>query len=93
MYEERIEESNHIGGPLTVLVPGERREEHRLVHRDYRTDRDIKEEIRALESERRMLKYERESDYEVIERREPRREVIRVEKDRKGRLALVRSAH
>lgn len=85
IYEERIEESNHIGGPLTVLVPEERREERRLVHRDYRTERDIKEEIRALESERRMLKYERESDYEVIERRDPRREVIRVEKDRKVR--------
>lgn len=89
MYEERIEESNHIGGPLTVLVPEERREEHRLVHRvdhrDYRSERDIKEEIRALEAERRMLKYERETDYEVIERRDPRREVIRVEKDRKVR--------
>ena len=85
MFEERIEESNHIGGPLTVLVP----EERRIV----RTERDIKDEIRQLEAERRMLKYERESDFEIIERREPRREVVRVEKDRKGRLALVRSAH
>jgi hypothetical protein len=57
-----------------------------------RSERDIKEEIRMLESERRMLKYEREGEYEVIERREPRREVIRVDKDRKGRLALVKSA-
>jgi len=85
VYEERIEESNHIGGPLTVLVPGERRGE-----------RDIKAEIRRLEDERRLLKYEREGDrlvdYEVIERREPPREVVRIEKDRKGRLALVRSA-
>jgi hypothetical protein len=40
-----------------------------------------------------MLKYEREGDYEVIERRERPREVVRIEKDRKGRLALVRSAH
>jgi len=30
-----------------------------------------------------MLKYERESDYEIIERRDPKREVIRVDKDRK----------
>lgn len=60
--------------------------------REYRSERDIKEEIRALEDERRMLKYERESDYEIIERRDPKREVIRVDKDRKGRLALVRSA-
>jgi len=80
-YEERIEESNHIGGPLQVLVP----ERHR-------GERDIKAEIRRLEDERRLLKYEREGEYEVIERREPVREVVRVEKDRKGRLALVRSA-
>ncbi|ORX94645.1 hypothetical protein BCR34DRAFT_499132 [Clohesyomyces aquaticus] len=88
IYEERIEESNHIGGPLTVLVP-----EDRHIVRDRR---DIKAEIRELEAERRMLKYEREGDFEVIERierREPKREVVRVEKDRKGRLALVRSAH
>jgi hypothetical protein len=39
-----------------------------------------------------MLKYERDADYEIIERRDPKREVIRVDKDRKGRLALVRSA-
>ncbi|KAF2475808.1 uncharacterized protein BDR25DRAFT_211982 [Lindgomyces ingoldianus] len=85
VFEERIEESNHICGPLTVLVP----EERRIV----RSERDIKDEIRLLEAERRMLKYEREGDFEIIERREPRREVVRVEKDRKGRLALVRSAH
>jgi hypothetical protein len=58
---------------------------------DYRSERDIKDEIRQLEDERRMLKYERETDYEIIERRDPKREVIRVDKDRKGRLALVRS--
>jgi len=88
-FEERFEESNHIHGPLTVLVPDERRD-RRVIH-----ERDIKDEIQALETERRLLKYERErdNDYEIIERREPRREVIRVEKDRKGRLALVRSAH
>jgi hypothetical protein len=77
-------------GPATAFLPEERtlvrREEH------YRSERDIKDEIRALEDERRMLKYEREADYEIIERRDPKREVIRVDKDRKGRLALVRSA-
>lgn len=90
-FEERIEESNHIGGPLTVLVP----EERRVVRRehDIRTEREIRDEIRALEEERRMLKYERDGDYEIIERRERPREVIRIEKDRKGRMALVRSAH
>jgi hypothetical protein len=84
-FEERIEESNHIGGPLTVLVPEDR-------HR-HRSERDIRDEIRSLETERRMLKYEREGDYEIVERREPRREVLRVEKDRRGKMALVRSAH
>jgi hypothetical protein len=90
-YEERIEESNHIGGPLTVLVPEERRIVHR--ERDFRSEREIREEIRALEDERRMLKYERDGDVEIVERRERPREVIRIEKDRKGRMALVRSAH
>ncbi|KAF9734766.1 hypothetical protein PMIN01_07669 [Paraphaeosphaeria minitans] len=82
-YEERIEESNHIGGPLTVLVPEERRVVRR--ERDVRSEREIREEIRMLEDERRMLKYERDGDYEIIERREKPREVIRIEKDRKGR--------
>ena len=90
-FEERIEESNHIGGPLTVLVPEERRVTR--IERDVRSEREIKDEIRALEAERRMLRYERDGDFEIVERREPRREVIRVEKDRKGRMALVRSAH
>ena len=85
IIEERIEESNHIGGPLTVLVP----EERKMV----RSPRDIHDEIRELEKERRLLKYEREGDYEIVERHHPKREIVRVEKDRKGRLALVRSTH
>jgi hypothetical protein len=88
VYEERIEESNHIGGPLTVLVPDERR---------HRGEHDVKNEIRRLEAERQLLKYERESDrfseYEIVERRDKERDVVRIEKDRKGRLALVRSSH
>jgi hypothetical protein len=92
-YEERIEESNHIGGPLTVLVP-EDRHRGQIVRREreVRSERDIKDEIRQLESERQLLRYEREGDYEIVERRERPREVVRVDKDRKGRLALVRSA-
>lgn len=74
-----------------MLVPEERRVVRR--ERDVRSEREIKEEIRMLEEERRMLKYERDSDYEIVERREKPREVIRIEKDRKGRMALVRSAH
>jgi hypothetical protein len=106
VYEERLEESNHIGGPLTVLIPEEQRRreqyesERRLtrvdrthVERDSRSERDLKEEIRQLEAERQMLKYERDrDDYEFVEKRNPQRNVVRVEKDRKGRLALVRSS-
>lgn len=94
--------------------------------RDHRSDRDINAEIRALETERRALRFEREAeqkrdmairlrerrsadDLQLVEYRRPAREelifyererekspprnVIRVEKDRKGRMALVRSAH
>ena len=65
-------------------------------------DKAIKAEIRALEAERRALKLEREiekehrkaerirdSDEIVIERRERPGEVVKVEKDRKGRMSLV----
>ncbi|KAJ9635978.1 hypothetical protein H2199_008333 [Coniosporium tulheliwenetii] len=71
VYEERVEESNHIGGPLTIVLP----------ERNRRSDRDIKREIASLEAERRAVKLEREAeekrqqaliirerdDYEVIE--------------------------
>ncbi|KAK0654573.1 hypothetical protein DIS24_g5012 [Lasiodiplodia hormozganensis] len=86
IYEERIEESNHIGGPLTVVVP------------ERRSDREIKDEIRRLENERRALQLERradelrlapteyrETEYEIIEERPRERNVIRVDKDRKVR--------
>jgi len=90
--------------------------------REFRSQRDIEHEIRALELERRALRLEREDqdrlalrvrdrsdeDYQLVEYRDrrdreilpivernpsPPRNVIRVEKDRKGRMALVRSAH
>ncbi len=105
IIEREEEESVHIGGPLTVVVP----------ERRHRKERDIKAEIKALEAEKRALKYEREaeekrrkgereyeekrekareireSEYEIVEHKE--RDVVRVEKDRRGRLALVRSSH
>ncbi|OAL03521.1 hypothetical protein IQ06DRAFT_291292 [Phaeosphaeriaceae sp. SRC1lsM3a] len=77
-----IERSNAIHGPATSFLPDGRMLVRREDH--YRSERDIKDEIRALEDERRMLKYERDSEYEIIERRDPKREVIRVDKDRKG---------
>lgn len=102
---EHEEAESHIGGPLTLVV-SERR---------HRKDRDIKAEIKALEAEKRALKYEREaeekrrkgereyeeklekarevreSEYEIVEHKE--KDVVRVEKDRRGRLALVRPSH
>ncbi|KAK5145833.1 hypothetical protein LTR04_001208 [Oleoguttula sp. CCFEE 6159] len=97
-YEERVEQSNHISGPLAVVLPDR--------SRNHREERDIKAEIRALEAEKRALKLEREaeekrqqadrirdSEHEVIERRDKEKDVVRIEKDRKGRLALVRSTH
>lgn len=117
IVEERTPASHHHhhdhhGGALIVQ------------ERDYRSDRDINAEIRALETERRALRFEREAeqkrdmavrlrerrsadDLQLVEYRRPAREemvvyerekspprnVIRVEKDRKGRMALVRSAH
>ena len=91
-----------------------------LQEREYRSDRDINAEIARLEAERRALRLEREAeerrekatrireqDFQVVEYREPRRDVleiverdrspprnvVRVEKDRKGRMALVRSTN
>lgn len=89
------EDEESIGGPLAVIVPDRRR----------KSERDIQAEIRALEAEKRALKLEREaeqrrakadkireSEYEVVDSRRDRN-VVRVEKDRRGRLAIVRSAH
>lgn len=64
---------------------------------------DVDAQIRALEQEKRALKLEREarekleraerlrdSEYDIVEER--KRDVVRVEKDKRGRLALVKSA-
>ena len=70
------------------MVPEERRR---------RDEHDVRNEIRRLEAERQLLKYEREGDrfseYEIVEKRDKERDVVRIEKDRKGRLALVRSSY
>lgn len=85
LYEERVEESHPIQSPLTTLM---------VPSRHHQSDRDIKDEIRALEHERQLLRYERDGEYDVVIERRPRRKsVVRVEKDRKGRLALVRSTN
>jgi hypothetical protein len=91
--------SEEIGGPL-VLVDRSRQSDEEI----RREIKALEAERRALKLEREAdeRRYQaaliRDGDYEVIERAEtierPRdRSVVRVEKDRKGRLALVRSAH
>ncbi|KAJ8111215.1 hypothetical protein OPT61_g6135 [Boeremia exigua] len=75
-----IERSATMHGPATAFLP----EGRQLVRQRDRTERDIREEIRSLEEERQLLKYERGEDYDVVyERRDPRREVVRVDRDRK----------
>ena len=97
IYEEDgIDESNSVHvGPLALVVD----------RRKSRSDRNIKEEIRRLERERKLLREERrDRDVVKIERireRSPSRnraiiieergdEVIEVRKDRRGNMALVR---
>lgn len=109
IIEERVPPPSH-GGALVYQ------------ERETRSQREIEAEIRALESERRALRLEREDqdrmalrvrdrtdeEYQLVEYRDrrdreilpivernpsPPRNVVRVEKDRKGRMALVRSAH
>jgi hypothetical protein len=87
-YDE--EEFKPAHGAVAIIAP---RDHH---HKDERT---IQAEIRALEAEKRALKYEREMekehrkadrlrDGEIIIERD--RDVIKIEKDRKGRMSLVR---
>lgn len=79
-----IERSAAMHGPATAFLP----EGRQLVRqtRETRTERDIREEIRSLEEERQLLKYERGEDYDVVyERRDRPKEVVRVDRDRKGR--------
>lgn len=90
--EEEIGESNSMHGPLALIQP----KSHHHHHRD---ERSIKAEIRALEAEKEALKLERKIEKEhrkaeryrdeeiIIERRD---DVVKIEKDRKGRMSLVR---
>ena len=97
-YERRIEisedDDDRGKGRLEMVLPERRRHHHGK-------ERDLKAEIRALEAERRAIKRERESEDNRRNRLERHRghvsessddETIRIEKDRRGRLNLVRSA-
>lgn len=89
VYKEHEEESKSSYGALAIIAP---RDHHA------KDERMIQAEIRALEAEKRALKYEREMekehrkaerlrDGEIIIERD--RDVIKIEKDRKGKMSLV----
>lgn len=102
VFEERFEESDRIAGPLTIVEPD--RKSDREIRREIAA---LEAEQRALRFEResddtriRTINVRDRDDFDLVERREfieerPGREweTIRVEKDRKGRMALVRSTH
>jgi hypothetical protein len=82
IIEDDVAESNSIhAGPLALVVD-----------RHPKTDRDIKEEIRALEAERRALRHERveirrpsryvEEDREIVIARPAQEEVVEIRKAR-----------
>jgi hypothetical protein len=90
------EEEEEIVITQGALIIPERSRKHSSVN-------DVDAQIHALEQEKKALKLEREarekleraerlrdSEYEIVEDR--KREVVRVEKDKRGRLALVKSA-
>ena len=94
--ETDFDESSTVAlGPLALVVD----------RKKSRSDRDIKEEIRRLEAERRSLRRERD-DTEIVKiervrERSPSRsrgeiiladrdEVVEVRKDRRGRMSLMR---
>ena len=87
---DKVESATVHGGPFALMAPA---------HTQRRDERSIKAEIRALELEKKALKLEREmererskaeryTELEVVRDRD----VVKIEKDRKGRLSLVRAA-
>jgi hypothetical protein len=89
IIEDDVAESNSIhAGPLALVVD-----------RHPKTDRDIKEEIRALEAERRALRHERveirrpsryvEEDREIIIARPAQEEVVEIRKARPAQEEVI----
>lgn len=113
LHESRHHESHHEShkrSPSTKSRKSRRKsspsrseyeEEERgnvLVLPERRNPERIKAEIRALEAEKKALKYEREMDKEHKKAEQYRegdiiiekgRDVVKIEKDRKGRMSLV----
>lgn len=90
--DDREESATVHGGPFALIAPA---------HTHRRDERSIKAEIRALEAEKKALKLEREMERERSKADRYReseveivrdRDVVKIEKDRKGRLSLVRTA-
>lgn len=89
VVEDDVGESNSIhAGPLALVVD-----------RHPKSERDIKEEIRALEAERRALRHERievrkptrhrEEEREIVITKPAETEIVEVRKDKKGRMSLA----
>lgn len=89
IIEDDVAESNSIhAGPLALVVD-----------RHPKTDRDIKEEIRALEAERRALRHERveirrpsryvEEDREIVIARPAQEEVVEIRKARPAQEEVI----
>lgn len=84
--EDRGESATVHGGVGALIVP----------HRERRASRNIKQEIRALEAERKALKLERDADRLRGESREEiiitrdRPDTVEIKKDRRGKMSLVR---
>jgi hypothetical protein len=92
---------HHHHQDLAVMIPDRHRHSDAMVRREIE---DLEAERKALRLERaadwRLVEADRlrDGEWELVERERERdrtrpRNVIRVEKDRKGRMALVRSAH
>ena len=99
--EDEVGESNAMKtGPLALVLP--RRSKSRHGSKD---ERRVKEEIRELELEKERLRKERkhekkyhydsssDDDAVIIERKSSRggKEDVKIEKDKRGRMAFVRS--
>ena len=94
---EDIGESNSIrAGPLALVVPHHERSGSKDERRIKEEIRELEEEKRRLKKERRERKYRDDSDEEVIIERIPsngrdrRDSTVKVEKDRKGKMAFVK---
>jgi hypothetical protein len=64
-------------------------QEKKALRLEREAQRDQREALEKLERAERL----RDSEYEIVNGREERRDVVRVEKDKRGRLALVKSSH